>query len=85
MTLTITIRIPGGLPLPAGLTAPAAGRDRTPVASQAGVTDMLRLLRTLLPLVEPAAMLMADAAGLGLIGQIVCATAIRSARQVLAA
>ena len=46
---------------------------------------MLRLLRTLLPLVEPAAMLMADAAGLGLIGQIVCATAIRSARQVLAA
>jgi hypothetical protein len=85
MTLTITIRIPDGLPLPAGPTTPAAGRGRTPAASQAGVTDMLRLLRTLLPLVEPAAMLVADAAGLGLCGQIVCATALRSARQVLAA
>lgn len=39
---------------------------------------------SLLPLAEPAALLIAEAAGLGLIGQVLLATALRSAQHALA-
>ncbi len=41
-------------------------------------------LGTLLPLAEPAALLLAEAAGLGLLGRVLLATAFRSAERVLA-
>lgn len=43
------------------------------------------VIGALLPIAEPAVLLLAEAAGAGLVGQIVCATALRSARQALAA
>ena len=41
-------------------------------------------LGTLLPLAEPAALLLAEAAGLGLLGRVLLATAFRSAQRALA-
>lgn len=51
-----------------------------PPARTRGARD---LLRALLPLVEPTALLLAEAAGVGLPGRIACATALRAARQAL--
>jgi hypothetical protein len=48
-----------------------------------GAAGAVRLLRAVLPIAEPAVLLVADAAGLGLAGQIICATAVRSARRLL--
>jgi hypothetical protein len=99
MTLTITIRLPAAPWSASAVPAPVAGPGSVHLPGRDGVLEpagslpagqrddagLLRLVRTLLPLAEPVAMLVADAAGLGLVGQIVCATALRSARQVLAA
>ena len=66
--MTLTITI--RLPAPPQLSHQAPG--------------MLRFARTVLPLIEPAAVLVAGSAGLGPIGQVVCVPAIRSVRQALA-
>ena len=55
------------------------GRDGTGTAPVAAGT-----LGALLPLAEPAALLLAEAAGLGLAGRMLLATAFRSAQRALA-
>lgn len=81
MTLTITIRVPAPTG-PRGDTVPVAipGLDRT--ADPAGI---IRMLHTLLPFAEPAALLVAEASGLGLMGRIACAATIRLVRHAVAA
>ena len=60
--------------------------DSTPGGSLAGgsLARATGPLGTLLPLAEPAALLLAEAAGLGLLGRVLLTTAFRSAERVLA-
>ncbi len=97
MTLTITVRLRG---LPAGHATGAPAADRAAVARRGSDRSGGRQpsdsrpggslarapgpLGTLLPLAEPAALLLAEAAGLGLLGRVLLATAFRSAERVLA-
>lgn len=81
MTLTITIRVPAPRGPQAG-TAPVGTTGVDLATDPPGITGMLR---TLLPLAEPAALLVAEAAGLGLVGRIICGAAVRSVRHALAA
>ena len=92
MTLTITVRLRG---VPAGFaTAAAAGGHATVASPDSGrpggrqpggsLARDTGPLGTLLPLAEPAALLLAEAAGLGLLGRVLLATAFRSAQRALA-
>lgn len=97
MTLTITVRLRAASrparPAPAapGRARPVTGRAATggssagqPEAGSPPRAALPGVLHSLLPLAEPAGLLLAEAAGLGLIGKIVLATAFRSAQHALA-
>lgn len=100
LTITVRLRAASrpARPAPAapGRARPGTGRAATggssagrPSAGQpeAGSPPRAALpgvLHSLLPLAEPAGLLLAEAAGLGLIGKIVLATAFRSAQHALA-
>lgn len=57
-------------------------RVRLPRRTQA--PSPRELLGIALPIMEPAALLLAEAAGAGLVGRIACASALRAANQALA-
>jgi hypothetical protein len=83
MTLTVTIRLPPVPALPPGPARPLVGCRDTGRPGQADTVPALRALRVLLPLAEPAVLLGAGAAGLGPVGQMLLATALRSTRLAL--
>lgn len=83
MTLTVTIRLPSvPAPRPGAARLLADRRDAGPLG-QADVVAALQTIRALLPLAEPAVLLGAGAAGLGPVGQMLLATALRSTRLAL--
>ena len=79
MTVTICIRIPcWQAAAPPGAAGPAAS-----CSGEAEIAAVRQILRWLLPLAEPTALLVAEAAGLGFIGKLLVCAAFRSARRAL--
>ncbi|HYB48453.1 MAG TPA: hypothetical protein VED20_14055 [Streptosporangiaceae bacterium] len=74
MTVTICIRIPcWQAAAPPGAAGPAAS-----CSGEAEIAAVRQILRWLLPLAEPTALLVAEAAGLGFIGKLLVCAAFRS-------
>jgi hypothetical protein len=86
MTITLCIRLPDwpAVANPAPAPAPAAPAG-APASGDTQAAATLRLLRMLLPLVEPTALLATELAGLGCIGKLLVSVAITSARRALGA